>query len=46
MKRSFTEKKVLYFKGSIIPESKYCILKKLLYYTESFLYVKESITLD
>ena len=31
MKVSFTEKKVLYFKESIEYQSKYCILKKVLY---------------
>ena len=43
IKVSFTEKKVLYFKDSFTFQSKSCILKKLLYQTESFIYLKESI---
>ena len=31
IKVSFTETKVLYFKGTITFQSKYCILKKVLY---------------
>ena len=43
IKVSFTEKKVLYFKDSFTFQSKHCILKKLLYQTESFIYLKESV---
>ena len=37
MKISLTKKKELYLK-----ESKYCLIKKVLYWTESFIYLKES----
>ena len=43
IKLSFTEKKLLYFKGFFRFQSKGCILKKVLFQTESFIYLKESI---
>ena len=43
IKVSFTEKKVLNFKESFAFQSKCCILNKVLYLTESFIYLKEGI---
>ena len=46
IKVSFTKAKVLYFKESFTFQSKYCILKKVLYQTGSFIYLKESIIIN
>ena len=45
IKVSITEKKVLYFKEKSTFQSKCCILKKVLYLTESFIYLKENIVI-
>ena len=42
----FAEKKVKYFKENITFQSKYCKLKKVLYLTNCFVYLTESIILN
>ena len=46
IKVSFTERKVLHFKECFTFQSKCCILNKVLYETQSFIYLKESIIIE